>query len=424
MKFQNLILAMTLASSSLAHAEEVKIMHLQMGGGYHKIFAQELTAQPSASGEPVQVVNLPSPFLQRLNPFHITRGNWDFGKVFFDDGKTNLAEVPIAPKSDLKWFQKARETGQLPDVMIISGHHIPGLGWHSNDIEEENDYYTKSLLLSTLLRTREENPDARAYFDNVKFVFISGCWGVANLEPHGEKGELLSQDEIGLMYLSGPQGQRKVLGSTQNFYQLESERENLTQSYPGDFAAEKKDEICVDNKCVTYWIDRVMSDIGLFNNSHQFNQPLNLRKLFPNAALVFGFHSASPFSSTVFGMLKGTVKRARTSKILKDEDSAFSQNIIHSIVSSETPEPTRKRLVQAFREAWTTLTYEQNRGRMANSSYIGGRPGASITPAYPSLDNDGLFVWPKDYKAPAFAPSCFQYRPDAKPCGQAENEPL
>lgn len=419
MKFQSLILSLAIASVSLVQAAEVKIMHIQLGGDYHQLFQKEISSNPDAHGEAVEAVVLPVPMRKKNNPFHLTSYNWDFGDVFAPGSAKKVSDVPIAQPSELEWFGQSVESGKAPDVMIISGHHIPGIGWHSNDTWDENDdFYERSLLLSTLLKTREQNPEARRFFDNVKFVFISGCWGLANLEPHKSNGQFYSSDELFTLYASGDQGREKVRGSFQKSYSLEAERLYLARNYPGDFTENDENEICYGLRCVTYNVRKYMSDDGLIDGSHRYNQPYNIRKLFPNAALVFGFHSSSPFEGPVMKLIRATLSRAKQSPLLKEADKDYAQNIVNSIVSLETPGATKMRLIQSFREAWTTVTWEQNKGQMSN--YWGGRPGSSITPAYPNLDNDGVFAWPKGYKNPSFAPRCFQYREDAKPCKSQE----
>lgn len=418
MRLLKLALGICLGASSVAQAaEEIKFFHIQMGGSYHHNFMHEIAGRPSAQGERVKTSLIPTPSPQAINPFHISKVNYDLGEVFETPEKTSILQVPIAGEKDLAWFKKVREAGKLPDFMIISGHHVPGMGWHSHYTYGENQYYTQSLMLGSLLRLRAENEDARAFFDNVKFAFISGCWGMANLEPRAEDGSYLSPQAIYEMYYSGPEGKEKARGTPKKFYSLAGQRHELTTLYSGDFAPKKEDAICEPGKpsrCTTFYVNHILSDLGLIDGSHRYNQPYNLRKLFPNAKLIFGFHSPSPYNDRVKKMLAKTFERARQSMRITSEDRAYTSNLLHSIISDETPERTRKRLIQAFRESWTSVTWENNHGAMP--FYSGGRPGSSITPAYPDLDNDGIFAWPGGYKNPSFAPRCSQYRGDVKPC--------
>jgi len=420
MKLMKLAMGLCLGLSSAAQAvEDVKFFHIQMGGSYHVNFMQEISARSTIQGEKVRTKLIPAPNFETTNPFNISKLNFDLGEVFATSEKTNILEVPIAGESDLTWFQRARQTGNLPDFMIISGHHVPGLGWHSHYTWGDKEYYTHSLLLASMLRLREENADAKAFFDNVKFVFISGCWGMANLEPHKKDGSYLSTAALRSLYASGEEGQQMVRGTAKQFYSLAGQRHELTTLYAGDIAPKKENAICEPgkpNRCTTYFVNDILSDQGLLDGSHRYNQPYNMRKLFPHAALVFGFHSPSPYNHIVKTMLAKTLSRARQSSRIETQDQSYANNIIHSIISDQTPEQTKKHLIQAFREAWTTVTWENNQGSMP--FYSGGRPGSSITPAYPELDNDGIFAWPAGYKNPAFAPRCSQYRGDAKPCEQ------
>ena len=406
------IFALILAQGFFAGASsdlDITIQHLQMGGSYHNFFMKSLSAKASAQGEKVSVHLLPTPYHQDRqgenpsgNPFHFTFKNWE------------MTDAPVNPEQP--YFKELNAKHQAPNFMIISGHHIPGIGWHSDNSTPDNVWYAHSLRMSSLLRLREASPEAQAYFDNVKFVFISGCWGLANMEPHDQSGGLIGQSERLALYNSGDAGKMQVLGTPNDHYSLSAQRFELTTLYDGDFAAKEKDAVCEGQNCSTYYIQKVMPDEGLFDNSHRYNEPLGLKKLFPKAYLIFGFHSPSPYSDKVMTLLSATLARARLSPLLKPEDQVYTPNIIQSIISSQTPTESKMRLVQAFRQSWTTLTWEKNIGYMPKN-YFGGRPAASISPAFPELDNDGVFAWPKDYKnVPVFAPRCWQYRSDATPC--------
>ena len=137
-----------------------------------------------------------------------------------------------------------------------------------------------------------------------------------------------------------------------------------------------------------YAIDRMLPDSGLWDGSDMYNIPLKMKRLFPNALGIFGFHRPSPF--TPGGIWRSAFNQARL--------AAKTNNILVPLLSDSVSVEQKKMMVQKLRIGWTRASFALNRGR-ANGS---------ITPAFPDLDQNGLFAYePGAHElpgAPKFAP--------------------
>ena len=63
-------------------------------------------------------------------------------------------------------------------------------------------------------------------------------------------------------------------------------KDDLVRTYPGGFTKNEKNEVCLDriNKqhCEVYDVNRILPVSGLWDGSHIYNMPLQMKKLFPN----------------------------------------------------------------------------------------------------------------------------------------------
>jgi hypothetical protein len=322
---------------------------------------------------PVQEVSLPNPEVQ--NPFAIEKGNFLIHKKYIEE-------------KDADWFQQQIEENRIPDILYIGGHHVPSQGWHTHQLDDQDHSY-QSIYFPTLLNSLKKYPAMKIYFSKIKFVFIGGCWGLANLEPHGKKGEYLSPDKIKQLYFSSAAGKSLVLGNKKNPHSLEYQKWELTQVYSADYTQNPNEKACDANTCSKWYIHEALPDIGLFDGSRRYNIPYLMRYIFPNAQLVVGFHSPSPFNQKVAQIYRNVFASVRA-------EFPELNNIFVQLLNPENSEVTKK-MTQSFRKNWTLKTYQLNNKRASGS----------ITPAYPDLDQSGLFVLPESMQlpwAPRFSP--------------------
>lgn len=348
----------------------LRVLQVQLGGAQvFNLLKQELSLPIRAGGAAIAITEIRMPDMALQNPFAISAKNYQL--------PVSQNEFVISEK-DAEWFAEQIRKNQIPDVFYIGGHHVPGLGFHTTYVNSLS-FYEQTVTTSTLFASMEKYPAVRKYFASIPLVFLGGCWSLANLEPHGKNGEFLSPEDIRKIYSAGPEGRRAVVGSSKDSYTLEAQRVELSANYPSEFTRDERNEECEDaqqrKNCRTYHVDRVMSDYGLFDGSHRYNSPLLMKKMFPGAHLIFGFHSPSPFNPQVATFYRAMFQDTRR----KTKESG---NLLRKILDPATPEDGRKSLIQNLRQSWSKATYELNQKR----------PAGSVTPKHPELDASGPFV--------------------------------
>ncbi len=380
-----------LASSEIiGKTRPVYILHVRLGNAE---LAQNIDSElkrsfESSTGATVEFIR---PDLNAAdNPFLVTGKNFLTSK----DG-----QIPLIPASRLSWFENLIAQNKMPDIFIINGHHVPGLGFHSDttyEAPEKNadgeslQLYTKSLFMPSIHKSIETYPILKKFFSRTKLVFVGGCWGLSNFEQksNGISGDYLNPEKLAQIYLTNKSA---VIGSSGNRHSLEGQRWELATIYGGDFTRSAANESCSDSSkliCDKYHADRVMPDSMLFDGSHRFNQPHWYKKSFPNALGVFGFFSPSP--RTPGSIWQSTFNQSR--------ERMKINNVLLPLFDEATSIQAKKTIIQSLRISWTRATYLINRNR----------PSGSITPAFPDLDKNGLFAYdegaPEYPLAPKYAP--------------------
>lgn len=320
------------------------------------------------------------------NPFNIG-DNFLSGDYFVPAGRTP-GPVPETSPRDAAWFQELADKKICPRFFIIAGHQVISHGWH--DHEE-----TRFLFLPTLRETAKKYPAARQILSCVKVAVLFGCNTMTNLEPHRADGAGYSPEEIRALYESGAEGKKRVLGSAVSANTLDFYRERLAREYGPtnphglfEYYRDKSLEKCVltRKRNGQDWpvenLDCVMPDRGLFDGTRRYNYPFIARELFPNAALVLGFSSASPDNKPASLILQATFDQSRKeiNGGLPQTSPAYLENILHPLTDDDAPLELKKRIVAAIRRNWSLVTFRRNRGR----------PSGSITPRFPEFDRDGI----------------------------------
>jgi hypothetical protein len=390
----------TATAAPFGPGRPIRVLQIQLGGdGYFKAVTQELqTAQPGLPPAAIQYLDWPE---DGANPFGISHYNFDVGPYRLSPDERGKAPL-ITPQAH-KWFASQVAQGLVPDVVIIGGHHAPGLGWHSHFIKNDN-YYERSLVSTRLFASARRFKVVRDYFANVKMAVIGGCWALANLEPHGRRGEYLSPSDIARIYFTGAPGRAAMLGEVSDPHTLAFQRHELTTLYSNRYKPTAELEDCsrpTKKYCHTFHVDRVLPDYALFDGSHTYNAASLMRRLFPNAAMVIGFHSPSPYANRAGAIYRSAFANAREDLRHERINGQPVASPLRALIDSGISKNDRRRILNSLRVQWTRATYRMNRGRTAGS----------ITPAFPDLDADGLFAYyPTDPELP-LGPKFRPYRP-------------
>ncbi len=397
--FHFLILAPVTQAAASDSNRPIYILHVRMGNGELSSQVQAEISRAVSAGSQRKVVLIRPNLNSANNPFAVTTENFATGHSRSQVGQ-QTDPVPLMTETQLKWFESQINQDMMPDVFIINGHHIPGMGFHSDEAytsalknqQGENLLFaTQALYTPTLHQSIAKYPILQKYFSRVKLVFIGGCWGLSNLEPRedGDRGNFLSPEQIQDLYKTD---RARAIGNSRLAHSLEYQRHELATIYSGDFTRNSRNESCANiqtgEQCDRYHADRTLPDYGLWDGSHMFNQPLLFKRSFPNAVGVFGFHRPSPRNPGP--IWAATFAEARQNTQLP--------NILLPLLSEKVPDVIRKSILQELRIAWTRNSYYLNRQRASGS----------ISPRYPELDANGPFAYAEGQKefpeAPRFAP--------------------
>ncbi len=390
------ILILLGAHSSLATANKtdnktVRILFIQLGT---RGLVQSLQQHIGRDFD-VQITRVP--VNNQSNPFLITNDGFHVGNSRPTENET-YNYPPIA--QDLSWFDQydpKKNTPQalneiLPDILVVSGHAIAGLGWHSDDMDAGENNYKMNLYLAGLVHTLRSNAGARNLFKNIKLVVLGGCNSLVNFEPHYTNGAYLNPQQIAAIYnyqsnKNNQSAKSYVVGNAASFNTLDFYRRRLARLYPEDFTLDPFQERCAfrvarlaPDHCQILDLNRVLPDYGLFNDSHMYNYPYIMKRIFPKAALILGFSGSSDFGPKTKEMLFETLQDSLQEL---NKAGAGLQNIITPILDKESQTASRElkiKILESMRKNWTVQTY---RGL--------GRVGSSITPAFPEIDANGPF---------------------------------
>ena len=364
----------------------------------------EMTTAPSTAG-------------QHPNPFGITDKDFNTGWFLTRKGQPQ-GPVPTIEPIDATWFDTQVANKNLPEVFEIGGHHVISEGWHSDN---EHQF----MFHPTFLKTLETYPSARAMFDEVKLAVLWGCNTMTNLEPHAQPGDFKGAQEgdylsptqigdptqIGELYNSGSRLRMIGIikpGAAPKLNSLEFYKQRLASEYgPNsprfEYTRKASQENCSGpyQDCPITDLERIMPDKFLFDGTHRFNEPWRMKRIFRHAYLVLGFSSASPSEEARARILQTTIDNARIA-LNKDKsghpiastDLSYIRNVLYTITNKDTPTALRKRVIQEVRKQWTIATFKMNRNR----------PSGSITPAFPDLDQNGVFNTVVSKDTPVHAP--------------------
>ncbi|MFZ3229327.1 MAG: hypothetical protein WA160_03905 [Pseudobdellovibrio sp.] len=342
------------------------------------------------------------------NPFAVSRWSHQIGFSRMN-GQIKEENTPVFSAKMIAWFENLEAKDIHPEVFILNGHHLVGMGFQSdnswetkfkNKIGQNIELANRSLFFQTIIKSQQKFAVVRRFFEGVKLAFIGGCEGLSNLEPKefGLYGRALAPLEIKEKIENGQA--KLMLGDISKRTGLAYYKYDLAKSYPGDFTANSNEEVCIDTAnnlhCEVYYTHRILPDSGLWDGTHAYNMPLQMKKLFPKALGIFGFNTPSPL--TPGPIWQATFNEAR--------QVSQQNNILLPLLSDEVSEDMKRSILQNTRISWTKNSYRLNK------KYVGGvvvnRVSGSITPAYPDLDQNGLFAYALDQKeyaeAPAFAP--------------------
>lgn len=406
------------ADSTNNSKKTIRILFIQLGSrGLVQSIQQHL-----GKNFDVQVTRVPMD--KQNNPFNVTSDGFHIGNSRPSENE-KFQYPPIA--NDLSWFNQfdpQKVTPQalneiLPDILVISGHAIAGLGWHSDEMDPGENYYQQSFYLAGFVHTMRSHPGARNLFKNIKMVMLGGCNSLVNFEPHYTNGAFLNSKQIAAIYNYQSQknnhsGKSYVIGNATNFNTLDFYRRRLARLYPLDFTLDPYQERCAlriaglaPDHCQTLDLNRVLPDYGLFNESHMFNYPYMMKRIFPKASLILGFAGSSDYAPRTKEMLFETLQASLQE--LKGNGADIS-NVLSPIIDKDSKIISRelkKTILQSIRKNWAIQTY---RGL--------GRIGSSITPAFPEVDANGPFV---DFSENS--KRILQIENEAPPCAPYENNP-
>jgi hypothetical protein len=350
----------------------------------------------------VQTIRAPGLLGDPINPFALA--NHDFRTGMQLTNSTAYGPVPNISEDNAKWFDDQVAANNLPDVFMIGGHHVISEGWH-------NDAESSFLYMPTLLDTLSKSDSARKIFDHVKLAVLWGCNTMTNLEPHGPNGEYLDSSEIETEYKAGASGRLSMLGVNTagdvKTNSLEFYKQRLASEYGADsgkyeYTRSSRRERCIGTpaepfkNCPVTNLERIMPETFLYDGTHKFNEPARMKSIFRNAYLVLGFSSASPSEEQRAKILNQVLREATfdLNQELSATHQAIQNNILYTIVADETDNHLRMKAIELVRKHWTIDTYALNRQR----------PSGSITPAFPKLDQNGVFNVHVSRDTPLVAP--------------------
>ncbi len=403
------ILILTAAvSTSAIGVKPVYIVHVNLGNTQlsQNVINEVLRSDEKFEKRPVVLLK---PNLDiKNNPFAVSSYSHQFG-LTRQNSEIHPEQTPLLNEQMVKWFEDLERKQIKPDIFIINGHHLVGMGFQSDGMRETGqnnqfgqsiDLADRSLYLQTLVQSQKRYPVVKRFFESVKLVFVGGCEGLSNLEPKefGISGRALSPDEIKSRYLNGETS--VMAGDIHQRTGLAYYKDDLTQTYPGEFTTDEKEEVCLDkiNKlhCEVYDVNRILPVSGLWDGSHIYNMPLQMKNLFPNALGIFGFNTPSPTKPGPIWM--ATFSEARRNTQLN--------NVLLPLLSEDNDDVAKKQILQSLRVSWTKNTAALNK-RYMNGKII-YRVSGSVTPAFPELDQNGIFAYADNQvaypSAPKFAP--------------------
>ncbi len=396
----------------------VRILFIQLGSrGLVQSIQQHL-----GKDFDVQITRVPMD--KQNNPFNVTSDGFHIGNSR-PTANEKFQYPPIA--NNLSWFDQfdpQKVTAQalnevLPDILVISGHAIAGLGWHSDEMDPGENYYQQSFYLAGFVHTLRSHPGARNLFKNIKMVMLGGCNSLVNFEPHYTNGAFLNSKQIAAIYNykslnTNHSGISYVIGNATTFNTLDFYRRRLTRLYPLDFTLDPYQERCTlrvaglaPDHCQTLDLNRVLPDYGLFNESHMFNYPYMMKRIFPKAALILGFAGSSDYAPRTKEMLFETLQASLQEL---NANGAGLSNVLSPIIDKDSKNISRelkKIILQSIRKNWAIQTY---RGL--------GRIGSSITPTFPEVDANGPFA-----DLSGDSKRILQIEAEAPPCAPYENNP-
>jgi len=389
------------ASLFLINSELEKSIHVPVNG---------VPGAKSTHGNYINFANL-----KTSNPFFVTHdapheGDFYVG-TYLPNANEKKGPIPTVPEKDAQWFDKLIAAKHSPKVFIIGGHQVISEGWHN---DAESDF----MFLPTLMKTISNNPAARRVFEGIKIAVLFGCNTMTNLEPHADDGHLMSSNEIKNLYFSGPAGKQRVLGgyndaqvNTLDFYRGRLANEYGPNSDHYEYTRATGDpEKCSGpgpyDHCGLTNLDRIMPDSGLWDQTHRYNYPYMMRRIFPNANIILGFSSASPSEEERVKILKTAIDGtyADVNADLKKHPDPNGKvkvinNILLPLVEDGYTDSLKRSIISSLRKNWTLATYKMNRLR----------PSGSISPAYPDLDAKSILGVPT--LLPPTAKKSLQYGP-------------
>ncbi|MBC7690997.1 MAG: hypothetical protein H7222_04460 [Methylotenera sp.] len=358
------------------------------------LLQKEFTEDKSTTFE---IVEAPVDPHKGINPFGVADKDFEVGMSLTLHSK-DRGPVPQILGEDSQWFDSLIKEEKLPDVFLIGGHHVISEGWH-------NDPENKFVFMPTLLETLGKFPSAQRVFDNVKLAILWGCNTLTNLEPHAADGSYLSAEQIKTIHESGPEGRRKMNGTSEKVNSLEFYKSRLAREYGPhgatyEYTRSAQRERCRGpgryEDCYITNLERILPESFLYDGDHRVNEPHRMKQMFPNAYLVLGFSSASPSEEQRAEILQ--VALDRSEKVLNAGLASDSKDRVNHalkmIVDPATPHDVRLRIIEEVRKQWTIATYQMNRQR----------PSGSITPAFPELDKNGVFNYRVSKDAPTYLP--------------------
>lgn len=300
-----------LAISVAVNAQTVKpiyVVHVSLGNNQLAQNIESELSRVSSEFKNRPVVVLRPNLDVADNPFYVSK--WGRQTGLSRPGNEIVQEnTPILTDKMAAWFEELEQKDIHPEVFIVNGHHLVGMGFESDDVWETKyksqfgnpiELAMRSFYFPTMIRSKKFFPAVKRFFDGVKLVFVGGCEGLANLEPkeNGTSGRALTPEEIKSRYFGGQKA--LMLGNLSKGEGLGGYKADLVRVYPGSYQYGSQEEVCVDsaNKlhCEVFDVNRVLPDSGLWDGLHMYNMPYQMKLAFPNALAIFGFATPSPLS--------------------------------------------------------------------------------------------------------------------------------
>ena len=188
-----------------------------------------------------------------------------------------------------------------------------------------------------------------------------------------------------------------MIGTPEKVNTLAFYRARLAREYgPGgdkyEYTLSRSQEKCEDKPyslCKITNLNRIMPDSYLWDGNHWYNYPYMMKRLFPNANIVFGYSSASPDEKRRVQIFKATLDRTYQDLNSKFKSSGKKiNNILFPLVlpkgDPQISDDLNKEIIKSLRTNWTIMSDSMNRNR----------PSGSISPVYPELDAQGVLGAP------------------------------